>query len=92
MGSNSRATPLSRFNGTGSFDGIGGPVSSDLATALYHVPEKPMLLNFMAGLGGRDISKKDIISIFDQAIKAAETEEVTQKLRWVGLKTSLVGD
>jgi pyruvate ferredoxin oxidoreductase alpha subunit len=72
--------------------GIGGPLSSDLATTLYPVPEKPMLLNFIAGLGGRDINRQDIVAIFEQAKNAVEIDEGPQKMGWTGLKTSLVGD
>ena len=48
-----------------SFGGPGGPVSSEIKSALYQMEKKPKIVNFVGGLGGRDISVagfEDIVS------------------------------
>jgi pyruvate ferredoxin oxidoreductase alpha subunit len=39
-----------------SFGGPGGPVCSEVRSALYGQEKKPKIVNFVAGLGGRDIT------------------------------------
>jgi pyruvate ferredoxin oxidoreductase alpha subunit len=38
--------------------GHGGPVGTELRAAFYNRANKPMILDFVAGLGGRDISRQ----------------------------------
>ncbi|UCG39220.1 MAG: pyruvate ferredoxin oxidoreductase [bacterium] len=38
--------------------GHGGPVGTELRSAYYQQEEKPLILDFIAGLGGRDISRE----------------------------------
>ncbi len=71
--------------------GIGAPVYSDVTATLYDIPEKPIVLNFIAGLGGRDITKKDITMIFDNAKNVMETGKKPGKMEWVKLNQSLIG-
>lgn len=56
-----------------SFGGPGGPVCSEIRSALYQASSRPRVVGFVAGLGGRDISPEQ----FEEIIKRAE--EVAQK-------------
>ena len=42
-----------------SFGGPGGPVDSELRSALYKREGAPAIVNYIAGLAGRDVSRKD---------------------------------
>jgi len=46
-----------------SFGGPGGPVASELRSALYNQEGAPAIVNYIAGLAGRDVSRKDFRNI-----------------------------
>jgi pyruvate ferredoxin oxidoreductase alpha subunit len=71
--------------------GIGTPLYSDIAAALCNAPQKPILLNFIAGMGGRDVTPKNITAMFEKAKKTAETGTVESEIEWIGLNRALVG-
>jgi len=71
--------------------GIGAPVCSDIATCTSNGGRKPVLLNFIAGMGGRDITQKNIEQVFEKGMKAAEAGEAEADVEWLGLNKSLVG-
>jgi len=50
-----------------SMGGPGGPVASEVRSALYGEPTHPVVYNFVAGLGGRDVSPEDFIKMVDKA-------------------------
>lgn len=55
--------------------GKGGILYSEIAGALYHEKNKPLLLSFIGGLGGKNISSREFEFIFDAMIKAFSTGE-----------------
>ncbi|MDT8272020.1 MAG: transketolase C-terminal domain-containing protein [Desulfomonilia bacterium] len=46
-----------------SFGGPGGPVASELRSALYRKEGAPTIVSYVAGLAGRDVSRKDLRNI-----------------------------
>ncbi len=48
--------------------GAGGIVAQELKAALYGAPRKPKIFEFIAGLGGRDITPETIQAIFEYTI------------------------
>jgi pyruvate ferredoxin oxidoreductase alpha subunit len=56
-----------------SFGGPGGPVCSEIKSALYGLEKRPKVVGFVAGLGGRDISEENFVEIIKRGIKIAET-------------------
>ncbi|HHO75847.1 MAG TPA: pyruvate ferredoxin oxidoreductase [Deltaproteobacteria bacterium] len=68
--------------------GYQGPVCSDIKSALYHYvgPEgsRPFVLNYILGLGGREILTKDLY----EGLKLSCTTKPSSpdKPRWIGLK------
>ena len=48
-----------------SFGSAGGPVAMEIKSALYDVARKPKIVNFVGGLGGRDIT----VGGFEEIIK-----------------------
>jgi len=47
------------------YNSQGGPVFTEIRSALYDSGKKPKIINYIYGLGGRDIMKEDIQSVFD---------------------------
>ena len=43
--------------------GPGGPVASEIKGAFYHKDSRPKVVEFIAGLGGRDVSVGDFIEM-----------------------------
>lgn len=63
-----------------SFGGPGGPVFSEIKSALYAEARRPLIYNYIIGLGGRDVQVKEFVGMFenvlaDTANKAADTYE-----------------
>lgn len=56
--------------------GKGGTLYQEVAGTLYNEKERPLLLSFIGGLGGKNISPGEFEFIFDSIIRAAETGEV----------------
>jgi pyruvate ferredoxin oxidoreductase alpha subunit len=63
--------------------GYQGTVFTNVASALRQ--SKAVLLNYIAGLGGKNISKQDIITIYDK-IKAASTGGTDEIVHFVGVE------
>jgi pyruvate ferredoxin oxidoreductase alpha subunit len=63
-----------------SFGGPGGPVFSEIKSAMYAEAQRPLMYNYIYGLGGRDVRVKDFTGMFekvmgDTANKLADTYE-----------------
>jgi pyruvate ferredoxin oxidoreductase alpha subunit len=71
--------------------GIGAPLYSDMAATICNASHRPILLNFIAGIGGRDVTPKDIMTIFEKAKKTAETGKIESDVEWIDLNRTLIG-
>ena len=56
-----------------SFGGPGGPVCSEIKSALYGEKKKPKIAGIVGGLGGRDITVVDFEAIINRGIEIART-------------------
>jgi pyruvate ferredoxin oxidoreductase alpha subunit len=55
-----------------SVGGPGGPVVSEVRSALYDLPDKPKIVSFVGGLGGRDITQAGFESIIKKGMEIAQ--------------------
>jgi pyruvate ferredoxin oxidoreductase alpha subunit len=55
-----------------SYGGPGGPVASELRSALYDEPTPPKVVNMVAGLGGRDVGVEDFKAMYYRALDMAQ--------------------
>jgi pyruvate ferredoxin oxidoreductase alpha subunit len=55
--------------------GSGGVLHTEIASALYGQPQAPMLLSFVGGLGGRDISQAELVEMVTVARDALKKGE-----------------
>ncbi|TET20382.1 MAG: pyruvate ferredoxin oxidoreductase, partial [Candidatus Cloacimonadota bacterium] len=74
---------LDRADGMSSF---GGPVFHEIRSCLYEVKKRPILVNYIYGLGGRDIFPKDIESVFKNLEKIADKEEAETLINYLGVR------
>jgi len=56
-----------------SFGGPAGPVCSEVRSALYNEEEKPKVISFVGGLGGRDISVAGFEEVINRGIEISQT-------------------
>jgi len=55
-----------------SFGGAGGPVATDIKSYLYQDMSRPKVVNYIMGLGGRDVAVDDFIAMTEKATKKKE--------------------
>jgi len=60
-----------------SVGGPGGPVASEVKSAIYGCEKRPSVYNFVAGLSGRDVTPSDFIKMVEKA--EIEIEEGNQE-------------
>ena len=65
---------------------FGGVLFHELRSTLYPLQERPMMLNFIAGLGGREIMVRDVNEIVATIEKALETGKIEQETTWVNVR------
>ncbi|RLG84074.1 MAG: pyruvate ferredoxin oxidoreductase [Thermoprotei archaeon] len=63
-----------------------GPSFLEINTALYDLKEKPLLVNYIYGLGGRDAPPDLIEKMFMELLEIAKTGEVKEKIRFLGVR------
>ena len=56
-----------------SFGGPGGPVCSEIRSALYAQEKRPKVISFVGGLGGRDITVAGFEDIVERGIEISKT-------------------
>jgi pyruvate ferredoxin oxidoreductase alpha subunit len=60
-----------------SFGGPGGPVASEIRSALYHTENAPVVTNYICGLAGRDVTQQDFVKIYEES-KSRANDSVNQ--------------
>jgi len=68
-----------------SFGGPGGPICSELRSALYPMEKKPAVVGFIAGLGGRDITVENFRQMVDETEKSLDAGQ-TEEYRMIGVR------
>lgn len=66
---------------------LGGPVFSDVSAAFVNNRQRPLIRNFIAGLGGRDITLGQFEYMIDKTLEAARKGEVDVVCDYVGLRS-----
>ena len=69
--------------------GMGGPVVSEVRSALYNEEKRPKVVSIIGGLGGRDVSEKDFGYIIDRGREIAEKGS-DKMLDIVGIRGEMV--
>jgi pyruvate ferredoxin oxidoreductase alpha subunit len=52
-----------------SVGGVGGPLASEIKTALYRLERRPNVFSYVAGLSGRDVPPEKFIEMYDTALE-----------------------
>lgn len=65
--------------------GPGGPVYSEIRSALYSSPKRPKVVGFIAGLGGRDVPPEQIMEMVDLGT-AKRGKKKTEEFYMIGVR------
>lgn len=66
--------------------GFEGPLFSDVKAALYNNRINPPAVNYIAGLGGRDVTADDLDKIYRQLLDIGNTGQGNQAVEYIGLR------
>jgi pyruvate ferredoxin oxidoreductase alpha subunit len=73
-----------------SFGGPGGPVSSEIRSALYSEKNRPKIVSFIGGLGGRDMAVEDFEYVIDRGREIVEKGS-KELFETVGIRGKVTG-
>lgn len=69
-----------------SFNAFAGPVFTDIAAAMYGGEVQTKIINYIYGLGGRDVGLEDIEKVYQHLSRIADTGEVDERLNYLGVR------
>jgi pyruvate ferredoxin oxidoreductase alpha subunit len=65
---------------------FGGVLFTELRSALYPLEKRPQMLNFIAGLGGREVHVNDVNDMVEITQKAIDTGKIEKETTWIGVR------
>lgn len=68
------------------FSAQGGPLFSEIEAAFYDEKSHPFIVNYIYGLGGRDIFEADIEDVFRQLLDIAKSGKAEEKIQFIGVR------
>ncbi|MCL4424485.1 MAG: pyruvate ferredoxin oxidoreductase [Firmicutes bacterium] len=69
-----------------SFSTHGGPLFNDLRSVLYESKERPVVTNYIYGLGGRDLTLDELRRVFDETLEAARAGYYRNRVTHLGVR------
>ena len=69
-----------------SFGGNGGPVFHEIRHSLYDTTDRPFIVNYIYGLGGRDTSPTQLRSIYTDLQNILHAQSVEKNIQYLGLR------
>jgi len=67
------------------FNAKGAPVFNEVRSALYDYANRPKIINYIYGLGGRDVKTNDIEKVYNDILKIKESNETGDIYRYLGV-------
>ena len=69
-----------------SFSAQGGPLFSEIKAALYELDKRPLVTNYIFGLGGRDIFPEDIKKVYKDLEIIQKDRKVKKFVNYLGVR------
>lgn len=69
-----------------SLNAHGGPLFNEMRSVLYELPQRPVVTNYIFGLGGRDLTPEHVGGIFEDLQKIAKTGKYADLVTYVGIR------
>jgi len=67
-------------------NGMGGPVFEEIRSAMYYLPIRPLVVNYIYGLGGRDTDIELIEGVYKDLQEIAATTNIEQPIKYLGVR------
>lgn len=64
----------------------GGPLFAEVRSAFYDLTDGPEVINYIYGVGGRDLRPSDVVSMYMELLEVVKGREVS-RIRYVGVRT-----
>ncbi|MCD7723478.1 MAG: pyruvate ferredoxin oxidoreductase [Clostridiales bacterium] len=77
---------LAIMDRTESFNSCCGPLGAEVSTALYRAKSDCLTVNYVYGLGGRDVTVGDIKNVYAQLLKIKDAGTVENVYRYMGVR------
>ena len=71
-----------------SLNGAGGPLFTDVTSAMYGRVEGVKVINYIYGLGGRDVKTDDIKEVYTELQEIVKTGKVKEVYNYLGVRES----
>lgn len=82
----SKLKALAVLDKADSFAATGGPVFADVRSAMFDYAKNVACVNYIYGLGGRDVRTDDIEKVYADLGKIAETGKVASTFNYLGVR------
>jgi pyruvate ferredoxin oxidoreductase alpha subunit len=82
----SKVKVVAVFDRSDSLSSAGGPLFTEIRSALYDSAVRPKLVNYIYGLGGRDISKEEIEGVYHELEETAKTGKINNVYKYLGVR------
>jgi len=69
-----------------SFGAYGGPLFNEVRNVFYDQDIRPLISNYIYGLGGRDMPPQRLMTIFEDLQKIAETRRIEKTVKYIGVR------
>jgi pyruvate ferredoxin oxidoreductase alpha subunit len=66
--------------------GLGGPVFNEVRNVMFDQKQRPIIVSYIFGLGGRDSSPADLRKIYEDLARTAKTGQAETLVHYLGLK------
>ena len=71
---------------SGGYGAVGGPLFNEVRSILYDYDERPFVVDYIYGLGGRDMHSTLIKEVYDDLESVVKAEQVKQTFKFVGVR------
>ena len=71
---------------TESYNDACGPLGAEVTTALYRAKADCLAINYVYGLGGRDVRVKHMIDVYEELERIAKAGKVENPYRYMGVR------
>ena len=69
------------------FAATGGPLGTEVRSAMYSSGSNARVVNYFYGLGGRDITVEDFCTVYERLEEIAKTGEIQDMYEFIGLRS-----
>jgi len=82
----SKVNAVAVMDKTDSFNGAGGPLYTEIAAAMYQNGSTNPVINYIYGLGGRDVRTTDIEKVYERLSNITDTGNKGETYNYLGVR------